>query len=625
MRATFLKEIPTSRDMLSTFGGYDGRERIAEGSFGDMLNLSSRHYPVMSTRRARAWLKDIEGLQGILAKDTLIWVANNKLYVEGEEIPDVNFTDGEKQIVSMGGYVVIYPDQIRYNMATGESERLSRETYSDSLLSDFKTSLYMRYESYTGERYDKLPDGTPYNSAYIPQEGDIAYYRWNGDSEKKVYYTYTDGKFIPMTISELSVFFNSKTEYRRLPWIEEINKLGDIRFFCNCYREYVFKYKRTSKIGQFEWLATGDIEPSITYEDLFGKFQSIIVTESGIELIKLSELNANIPDIKLDGVFENGNRLWGYRYGENVYGEFVNEVYSTALGDPIGWDIFEGIASDSYAAAIGSDGPFTGASSYSGSLYFFKENYMHRLMGNKPSNYQISTLSCHGVEAGSERSLVCLGDALYYKGNDGIYCYDGSIPYRISDVFGEKRYKNAVGGVLGSLVFMDMENEKGKRVMFVYDTSKRLWHIEESAAPNEFIPAFGNLIYRTERGLGAILGDELDGELIELFGEDIRREGIFKWFGEFGDFGLSSPDAKYVSKLQLRMTVDEGAKVSVEVMTDSDGSWETVDVISAQNKRSVCLPIVTPRCDHFRLRLSGEGGFKLWSLTKETESTNEVR
>ena len=137
MRATFLKEIPTSRDMLSTFGGYDGRARIAEGSFGDMLNLSSRHYPVMSTRRERAWLKDIVGLQGILAKDTLVWVANNKLYVEGEEIPDVNFTDGEKQIVSMGGYVVIYPDQIRYNMATGESERLSRGIYSDIVLNGF--------------------------------------------------------------------------------------------------------------------------------------------------------------------------------------------------------------------------------------------------------------------------------------------------------------------------------------------------------------------------------------------------------------------------------------------------------------------------------------------------------
>ena len=112
--------------------------------------------------------------------------------------------------------------------------------------------------------------------------------------------------------------------------------------------------------------------------------------------------------------------------------------------------------------------------------------------------------------------------------------------------------------------------------------------------------------------------------LAELFG-NIEIEKNIKWFGEFGDFGLSDPDAKYVSKLQLRVTVADGARVTVEVMTDSSGSWVTAAVYSAQNKGSVCLPVVTPRCDHFRLRLSGEGEFKLWSMVKEIESTNEVR
>ena len=624
MKATFLKELPTSRDMLSVFGGYDGRARISEGTFGDMLNLSSQHYPVMSTRRERAWLKDIEGLQGVLAKDKLAWVANKKLYDDGVKVPGANFTDGKKKMVSMGANIIIYPDQIQYNTATGECVRL----YRDEQLGG--ASIYIEVPPiYNCERYTSLPEGTPIDTSYVPSEGDLAYYYYNKNTKRPAYYQYIDGQFLPLKIKNAVLKGEGAYLSSRIS-VETIKKNGGIRIFSGVTDEILFSAKTFFKVGIDEYIK-GNLNREFTCEEIYKKLggteylaNSSNSTPNRIDGIK-TQCILNYPEMKLDGIFESGNRLWGYRYGENSEGEFVNEIYSTALGEPIGWDTFEGIASDSYAVSVGSDGPFTGAIEYSGSLYFFKENYMHRLMGLKPSSYQLNTLSCHGVEEGSERSLVRLGDALYYKGNDGIYCYDGSIPYRISEVFGEKRYKNAVGGVLGSLVFMDMENEQGKRVMFVYDTLKRLWHIEESTEANEFISAFGNLIYRNERGLGAIFGDELDRELTELFGDEIRREGAFKWFGEFGDFGLSSPDAKYVSKLQLRMTVDEGARVAVEVMTDSDGSWTTVQVISAQNKRSVCLPIVTPRCDHFRLRLSGEGGFKLWSLTKETESTNEVR
>lgn len=613
MKATFLKELPTSRDMLSAFGGYDGRARISEGTFADMRNLSSQHYPVMSTRRERAWLKDIEGVQGVLAKDKLAWVVDDKLYYNGNFIADLETTRAERDIVSMGGNIVIYPDQVTYNPVTGILQKVFMK-----MIGTFRYSLCGEWpEDATGKTMESTTKPTKGEWRYQYEIGKIYWYQYDGE------------EWITPTGDVIEINFEiDDSEY---DWSEDRKKIksllewtGDLELVCGTGGYY--RFKPISINSEYSYL----YEHSTIHIKMKSPNGQAMTHQEFYDLIRNTSLGKQWhliwpPRKRLDGIFESGNRLWGYRYGENEEGEFVNEIYSTALGDPIAWDTFEGIASDSYTASVGSDGPFTGAIEYSGSLYFFKENYMHRLMGLKPSSYQISTLNCHGVEIGSERSLVCLGDALYYKGNDGIYCYDGSIPYRISDVFGEKRYKNAVGGILGSLVFMDMENEQGKRVIFVYDTLKRLWHIEESPQAKEFISAFGNLIYRTDRGLGAILGDELDGELVELFGEEIRREGAFKWFGEFGDFGLSSPDAKYVSKLQLRMTVDEGARVAVEVMTDSDGSWSTAQVISAQNKRSVCLPIVTPRCDHFRLRLSGEGGFKLWSLTKETESTNEVR
>ena len=43
----------------------------------------------------------------------------------------------------------------------------------------------------------------------------------------------------------------------------------------------------------------------------------------------------------MDYVIECGNRLWGCRYGQNNNGEFVNEIYASALGDFKTWYKFE--------------------------------------------------------------------------------------------------------------------------------------------------------------------------------------------------------------------------------------------------------------------------------------------
>ena len=40
-------------------------------------------------------------------------------------------------------------------------------------------------------------------------------------------------------------------------------------------------------------------------------------------------------------------------------GEAVNEIYASKLGDFRNWRCFEGLSTDSYAAARGSDGAFT--------------------------------------------------------------------------------------------------------------------------------------------------------------------------------------------------------------------------------------------------------------------------
>lgn len=671
MKKRFLQEIKTSESTMEAFGGYDHRLRIAEGCLFDEQNLTSRHYPVLSTRPTRARLGEIPGLQGFLAKEHLAWVANGQLYYNGQAVEQKEpgdgtdptacepflLSEGEKTMLSMGAKIVIYPDNMSYNTATGEWDHLF-------VAFDGDATVYPYYDdeivAAAVQRYDTLPDGKPIEpytewdysegietqvgggwavASYAPKVGDVVYAGigddikissptededtsivWGenpGAKNHDIFYRYSaDGEFVAVPTSKILARITTGSHTQWEQYKAEFEAVeGRFRIFSGLAERVIAGTVVSVTSGR------GDGYNADYYVDILLEVsEPFDLRELVDEVWKIEHPRKPI----LDFVVESGNRLWGCRYGEAMNGERVNEIYASTLGDPAGWNIFENTAADSYVAQLGSDGPFTGAICYSGGIYFFKENGFHRVVGTKPSNYQVSFFNCHGVERGSEKSLILHGDALYYKGVDGIYCYDGSIPYKISDVLGEERYRNAVAGVLGSYIYFEMEDDTGARRIFVYDTARKLWHVEEALDVRHFIPAFGNLVYITDSAIGLMSASSIDEEFTAVFG-GIEEEAPFPWFCEFGDFGLSDPDAKYVSKLRLRMTAERGARIQIEVMCDSDGSWKTVSVMTARDKQSLCLPVVTPRCDHFRLRLSGEGGFRLWTLTKEIESTNEVR
>lgn len=84
------------------------------------------------------------------------------------------------------------------------------------------------------------------------------------------------------------------------------------------------------------------------------------------------------------------------------------------LGDPTNWFSYRGIAADSYAVTVGSDGAFTGAATCMGYALFFKENTLHKLYGSKPSDFQLTSLRCRGVAKNAARSLCVLNETLYY-------------------------------------------------------------------------------------------------------------------------------------------------------------------------------------------------------------------
>lgn len=317
---------------------------------------------------------------------------------------------------------------------------------------------------------------------------------------------------------------------------------------------------------------------------------------------------------KMDYIVESKNRLWGCRYGKNADGEFINEIYASKLGDFKNWHCYEGISTDSYTASLGTSGKFTGAISYLGYPLFFKEDYLHTVYGNYPAQYQVNDTACRGVEEGSEDSLAMINEVLYYKSKTGIMAYSGALPAEVSYALGNKVYKNAKGCAYRDKYYVEMFDVKdNKNELIVYDTKRNLWH-KENAINAIQICAADNDVYYIDEGYS----------LKTLFGSGGELEKSVNWYAETGNIGLSMIDKKYISRVSIRLSVSLGANVRVFVQYDSNGEWIQKMAVVGTKLKTMTLPIRPQRCDHFKLRIEGQGDVKIYSISKTLEQGSDI-
>lgn len=321
-------------------------------------------------------------------------------------------------------------------------------------------------------------------------------------------------------------------------------------------------------------------------------------------------IKRTIPD--MDYVIENENRLWGCKYGE-VDGEPINEIFACKLGDPKNWHHFTNTAMDSYYVSLGADGEFTGAISYAGNPFFFREGCIHRIYGNYPSNYALKTINCHGVESGSYKGVTIMNDVMYYKSPVGIMAYTGASPVNVSEHFGTERYKNAVAGAVGNKMYFSMTKNDESKVLFVFDNNTQLWHKEDNIDIKDMV-TYDNEVYALTS----------DNELIAMEGGMGTPEDDFEWYLQSGNIGYNTPFFKHIARLNIRMLLERGSRASLSIQYDSDGTWHHISNIQATGKvRNMSVPVSPQRCDHFALKIEGKGTAKILSLTKFIEEGSE--
>ena len=317
-----------------------------------------------------------------------------------------------------------------------------------------------------------------------------------------------------------------------------------------------------------------------------------------------------VPDMDL--ITECNNRLWGCS-------KDGHEIYCCKLGDVKNWNCFKGISTDSWAATVGSDGKFTGAITYLGYPMFFKEDSLIKISVSATGGHQTKETRCRGVQEGSDNSLVILNEILYYKSATGICGYNGSLPYSISEELGEANYYDAVAGGIGDKYYISMRDNKGLYHMFCYDTKNQIWCKEDNTEVLAFCKHKDELYF-------VDIKDNTMKSIEGTFLYDVpekAKEDKFDWFVESGTIGYSSPDNKYIGRINLRITLDVGADVEFFLEYDSSGEWEHKFNMSGSGTRTFSIPVIPKRCDHFRYKIRGRGMCKIHSISKSIEGGSD--
>lgn len=594
MRYSQLSQLQTTRDVQTLFGGYNHQLSIGENEFYDMKNMTSSAYPLLSPRLKRGTYSYLHSGEhypnGLIAKDALCYVDGNTLYINEYSIRDLlkpQYMETPRQLISMGAFLIVMPDKVYINTKNLEDR--------GDIEATFEGDVSVTYElcKVDGESY-----GTPTVSDTEPASP------VNGA-------LWIDTSSTPHTLKQYStssaVWVAIATTYVK---IRGIGIGAKFKQWDGIFIDGITHPQLTDLNGKTSILyGAGD-----DYIIVVGLIDSVTTASTHL---KLSRYMPN-----MDYITESENRLWGCRYGTDVNGNVVNEIYACKQGDFRNWHCYMGISTDSYAVSCGTDGAFTGAITHLGYPIFFKENCLHKIYGNMPSNYQVQTTIGRGVQEGSSRSLAIVGETLYYKSRSGVCVYDGSLPKEVSEVFGDIQYTDAVGGAFRNKYYLSMKSMQDSLWhLFVYDASKGMWHIEDNTRADAFCECRGDFYYIDH-----------DSKLIRIVDKQTDNETI-EWFAETGVLGTSKPvsngrtldaDQKYVSRINVRMSLSEGSTMKILIQYDSVTEWMELYSMTGSSLRTFTVSLRPRRCDHFKLKFVGTGDVKVYSIAKLIENGSDV-
>lgn len=311
-------------------------------------------------------------------------------------------------------------------------------------------------------------------------------------------------------------------------------------------------------------------------------------------------VSRNVP--KLDYICAHENRLWGvsnrvtnkvWNTDTETWDTFTSRViYASELGQPMRFWTFNGVDTDSYQVAVGSEDDFTAICSFGGGVCCWKENRLHKILGSYPSEYYMAEYQFAGVTDAA--SMAVINETLFYKGRAGIYAWNGGVPSLVSAQLGNGPYTDAVGGTDGSKYYVSMRDTDDR--FFVYD--RGLWVKDDDIRVDAMCFYNGSMHFL------------IDGDIYAGGTETVT------WMAEFAPMTEGTLDRKGYTRINIRLDMYAGSSIKVETKQDRR-AWETVWQQNADDSVTLNVPIRIGRCDRFQIRLSGQGKVTVQAMRRE--------
>ncbi len=588
-----------TRATVDTWLGYNHNYRINSGEFYDMKNLSSDNYPLMTPRKVRTlltnnhWEKDESHMRGIIQVESNIYVLwNQYLWNLSTDIKTdlsamLQDAESEQTLLVMGSYLLLFPEgaYVNLNDLTDMGRMESKYSAPEGITITYTPCNYSGSALQSLKASDDAPEGAKHGDYWIctdPSKQGLYYYNGYASSWEAVATCYIKISVPGVNITDYfaegdGVFLNTK--------LSDINSGSVIQ-----------------KIEQDYFIVIGFMD-KVTDEETTSDAWTL-------------SIERRIPN--LDYVCTDKNRVWGCHYGyDRESRKVVNEIYASKLGDFKNWYVYQGLSTDAYALTVGEIGDFTGCISYQGYPHFFKENVIYKIYGSYPAEYQMVQNNCMGVQKGSSKSLVVIGEYLLYKAVSDVCVFDGSSPTSISKPLSRaEMYYDAAAGGCGNKYYISMQNEHGSSRLFVYDLQYGIWEKESEISALQFTHTQeGQLYVMTSEDVWGI-GTRNNAVYTK---EEILDEEWVKWFAESGEMGYEYPDRKRVSKISIRAYVPTRSEVTVEISYD-DRPYDVVGTMRGNSDIASQLFSFNPfACDHYKIRFSGHGDCRIYTMTTTSE------
>lgn len=526
-----------SRIMTAAFKGLNRADAGGEDEFIDMQNLSSDHYPYLSPRKPRT---------DICTK------SNIKYFIAPQLKPG-------QEITSFTG---VAGTEFYYNGVAVPKDSGVTIAAVDPTKPETKKCL-IDYNGYILIFPDKL------------------YYCYTAQEEHKL-------KHIETGYNNVSLSFSTSGSNNDSTLVNKVTKSGG-------WSEFEVGDSLTIECGIAE---NNTVSIDSKYDDVSdNKIMSCVVeaingntlqikcvSRLGVKLaVKSGSTTGSIrkamPDITRACVCNN--RV----FGVDAAGEMI---YASKLADFKNWNVFEGLSTDSWYAQVGTDGRFTGIVTYNQSVVAFKDNYIHVVYGDKPSNYQVSKQIAKGCIDGG--SIAEVGGSLLFLSYDGFYAFTGHAPTMISQKVNQ-RYSDAAAGTDGSKYYVSAKS--GDLTEFlVYDMQHNVWHKEDDLSAQWFV--------RYNDGLYAATANKV----IRL---NAGTEAV-DWSAESIKFRDNTTIKRSMNDIYFRVVLEAGSHVDVFARYD-DYDWIKYGTLEPNNNGHTVMrvPVRFASADHYQYKLVGHG------------------